>query len=77
MGFESILYWVLGSLIFGIVLRELFLWYWRINTIIENQEKTNKLLVKNQENMNLLLIKLLREKGVELNAFEKEKLNSK
>jgi len=77
MGFETILYWILGSLIIGIVLRELFLWYWKVNTIIENQEKTNKLLVKNQENLNLLLIKLLRDKGIELNAFEKEKLNSK
>lgn len=77
MRFETILYWILGSLIIGIVLRDLFLWYWKVNTIIENQEKTNKLLVKNQENMNLLLLKLLRDKGIELIAFEKEKLNSK
>ena len=27
-----------------IVLRSLMLWYWRVDTIVENQEKTNLLL---------------------------------
>ena len=32
------------SIILFIVLREFFLWYWRINKRVENQEKQIKLL---------------------------------
>ncbi len=31
-------------LIIALVIREVMLWYWRINLIIRNQERTNELL---------------------------------
>lgn len=52
------------SVIF-IVARELVLWYWKINTIVKNQEKTN-----------LLLKKYIESKGIEFTDDEKGRLRS-
>ena len=32
-----------------LLLREIVLWYWRVNTIINNQNKTNQLLEEQNE----------------------------
>jgi hypothetical protein len=52
------------SMVF-IVARELVLWYWKINTIVKNQEKTN-----------LLLKKYFESKGIEFTDDEKGRLRS-
>ncbi len=44
-----------------LVLREVLLWYWKINEIVQNQKKTNYLLAK-----------ILYEKGGELTDAEKK-----
>jgi hypothetical protein len=33
-----------------VILREVILWYWKVNSIVENQRKTNYLLTKLVEN---------------------------
>ncbi len=48
-----------------LVARELVLWYWKINTIVKNQEKTNFLLKKYMES-----------KGVEFSKDDIDRLNS-
>jgi hypothetical protein len=44
-----------------LLLREVLLWYWKINEIVQNQKKTNYLLAK-----------ILYEKGGELTDDEKK-----
>ena len=44
-----------------IVLREVLLWYWKINEMVQNQKKTNYLIAK-----------LLYQKGGELTDAEKK-----
>jgi hypothetical protein len=46
-----------------LVAREIVLWYWKINTIVKNQEKTN-----------LLLKKYFDSKGIHFTEEEKMKL---
>ena len=48
-----------------VVLRELVMWYWKINEIVKNQEKTN-----------LLLKKYFDSKGIEFSDSEKARLKS-
>ena len=48
-----------------LVAREIVLWYWKINTIVKNQEKTNFLLKKYMES-----------KGVEFSKDDIDRLNS-
>lgn len=46
---ESILLFItvaFGALLVFIILREVFLWYWRIPTLIKNREEQNRLLRK-------------------------------
>lgn len=35
---------IVAVVFFFFVLRELFTWYWKINKLVEGQEKTNQLL---------------------------------
>jgi hypothetical protein len=44
-----------------IVLREVLLWYWKVNEMVQNQKKTNYLIAK-----------LLYQKGGELTDAEKK-----
>lgn len=37
---------ILLTIVFFLLLRKVFLWYWRINEMVSNQEKTNDLLQK-------------------------------
>jgi uncharacterized membrane protein YbhN (UPF0104 family) len=48
-----------------IILRGFFLWYWKINTILKNQEKTN-----------LMIKKYIEAKGFEFTDDEKARLKS-
>ena len=48
-----------------LVAREIVLWYWKINTIVKNQEKTN-----------LLLKKYFDSKGINFTVDEITRLNS-
>ena len=48
-----------------LVAREIVLWYWKINTIVKNQEKTNYLLKK-----------YIESKGISFTADEITRLNS-
>jgi hypothetical protein len=48
-----------------IICREIFLWYWKINTIVKNQEKTN-----------LMIKKYIEAKGFEFTDDEKARLKS-
>jgi hypothetical protein len=48
-----------------IICREIFLWYWKINTILKNQEKTN-----------LMIKKYIEAKGFEFTDDEKARLKS-
>lgn len=52
-------------LIVFLVARELVLWYWKINTILKNQEKTN-----------FLLKKYMDFKGVDFTKDDIDRLNS-
>lgn len=59
-----LLYGIVGLGIFIIVfllLREIVLWYWKVNTIINNQTKTNQLLEEQNE--------LLKQNTTTLQAF--------
>jgi len=44
--FIQILMGVLLVIIIFVALRELVMWYWKINAIIKNQEKTNLMIKK-------------------------------
>ena len=48
-----------------IALREFFMWYWKINTIVKNQEKTN-----------LMIKKYIEAKGFQFTDDEKARLKS-
>ena len=48
-----------------IALREFFLWYWKINTIVKNQEKTN-----------LMIKKYIEAKGIQFTDDEISRLKS-
>ena len=61
---EIILFVGLIFLIFG-VLRELVSWYWKINVIINNQEKTN-----------LMIKKYIEAKGIQFTDDEISRLKS-
>lgn len=56
---------VLFVILIFVVLRELVMWYWKINLIVKNQEKTN-----------LLLKKYFDSKGIEFSDDEKARLKS-
>jgi hypothetical protein len=65
---NSSTYLLLGFVIWVILiiaLRAFFLWYWKINTIVKNQEKTN-----------LMLKKYIESKGIEFTDDEKARLKS-
>lgn len=40
------------SIVLFVALRQLMLWYWKVDTIIKNQELTNKLLSNNNALLN-------------------------
>lgn len=61
----SVLIAIAFLVIVFLVARELVLWYWKINTIVKNQEKTN-----------LLLFKYFDSKGITFSDDEKARLNS-
>ena len=63
--FVQILMSVLFVIIIFIVLRELVMWYWKINTIVKNQEKTN-----------LMLKKYIEAKGIQFTDDEISRLKS-
>lgn len=63
--FVQILMSVLFVIIIFIVLRELVMWYWKINTIVKNQEKTN-----------LMIKKYIEAKGIQFTDDEKVRLKS-
>ena len=56
---------VLFVILIFVLLRELVMWYWKINLIVKNQEKTNLMIKKNME-----------AKGIEFSDDEKAKLKS-
>jgi Tfp pilus assembly protein PilN len=65
-----ILYGIVGLGLFIIVflfLREILLWYWKVNAIIDNQNKTNQLLEKQNE--------LLEENTATLQQFVDDFMN--
>lgn len=44
---DSLAYTIVGFLLFAgafIILRFFFLWYWKVDTIVKNQEETNRIL---------------------------------
>lgn len=47
----SIIVIVIGILLF-LALRQVVLWYWKVDTIIKNQELTNQLLSSNNSLLN-------------------------
>lgn len=61
----SVLIAIAFLVIVFLVARELVLWYWKINTIVKNQEKTN-----------ILLKKYFDSKGISFSEDEKNRLNS-
>ena len=63
--FVQILMSVLFVIIIFIVLRELVMWYWKINTIVKNQEKTN-----------LMIKTYIEAKGFQFTDDEKARLKS-
>ena len=63
--FVQILMSVLFVIIIFIVLRELVMWYWKINTIVKNQEKTN-----------LMIKKYIEAKGIQFTDDEVSRLKS-
>jgi hypothetical protein len=63
--FVQILMSVLFVIIIFIVLRELVMWYWKINAIVKNQEKTN-----------LMIKKYIEAKGIQFTDDEKARLKS-
>jgi hypothetical protein len=56
---------VLFVILIFVLLRELVMWYWKINLIVKNQEKTN-----------LMIKKYMEAKGIEFSDDEKAKLKS-
>lgn len=52
-------------IIIFIICRDIFLWYWKIDTILKNQEKTN-----------LMIKKYIEAKGFEFTDDEKARLKS-
>jgi hypothetical protein len=48
-----------------VALRELVMWYWKINTIVKNQEKTN-----------LMIKKYMEAKGIQFTDDEISRLKS-
>jgi hypothetical protein len=63
--FVQILMSVLFVIIIFIVLRELVMWYWKINAIVKNQEKTN-----------LMIKKYIEAKGIQFTDDEISRLKS-
>ena len=63
--FVQILMSVLFVIIIFIVLRELVMWYWKINAIVKNQEKTN-----------LMIKKYIEPKGIQFTDDEISRLKS-
>ena len=56
---------VLLVILIFIILRELVMWYWKINTILKNQEKTN-----------LMIKKYMEAKGIQFTDDEISRLKS-
>jgi hypothetical protein len=56
---------VLFVILIFIILRELVMWYWKINTIVKNQEKTN-----------LMIKKYMEAKGIQFTDDEISRLKS-
>jgi hypothetical protein len=56
---------VLLVIIIFVALRELVMWYWKINAIIKNQEKTN-----------LMIKKYIEAKGIQFTDDEISRLKS-
>jgi hypothetical protein len=52
-------------IIIFVALRELVMWYWKINTIVKNQEKTN-----------LMIKKYIEAKGIQFTEDEISRLKS-
>jgi len=63
--FVQILMGGLLVIIIFVALRELVMWYWKINTIIKNQEKTN-----------LMIKKYIEAKGIQFTDDEISRLKS-
>jgi hypothetical protein len=63
--FVQILMGGLFALLIFAVLRELIMWYWKINTIVKNQEKTN-----------LMIKKYIEAKGIQFTDDEISRLKS-
>ena len=63
--FVQILMSVLFVIIIFIVLRELVMWYWKINAIVKKQEKTN-----------LMIKKYIEAKGIQFTDDEISRLKS-
>jgi hypothetical protein len=56
---------VLLVILIFVILRELVMWYWKINTIVKNQEKTN-----------LMIKKYMEAKGIQFTDDEISRLKS-
>jgi hypothetical protein len=56
---------VLLVILIFVILRELVMWYWKINTIVKNQEKTN-----------LMIKKYMEAKGIQFTEDEISRLKS-
>jgi hypothetical protein len=56
---------VLFVILIFVILRELVMWYWKINTIVKNQEKTN-----------LMIKKYMEAKGIQFTDDEISRLKS-
>ena len=56
---------VLFIILIFVILRELVMWYWKINTIVKNQEKTN-----------LMIKKYIEAKGIQFTDDEISRLKS-
>ncbi len=63
--FIQILMGILLVIIIFVALRELVMWYWKINAIIKNQEKTN-----------LMIKKYIEAKGIQFTDDEISRLKS-
>jgi uncharacterized membrane-anchored protein YhcB (DUF1043 family) len=49
MDLGTIIGLIVGMIILILIVREVFLWYWRVNEAISNQNKTNALLEQQNE----------------------------
>lgn len=63
--FVQILMGGLLVILIFVALRELVMWYWKINTIVKNQEKTN-----------LMIKKYMEAKGIQFTDDEISRLKS-